>query len=244
MRTFIESMGRLDFAGWERVLRTMDIEDFGVPLWDEEARLLAHHIKQISDGIGAIIYQEIPNDPDQRDPYVHFKHQAGEIVIAPVRTETGQTEWRFSVGMLRDLRTLFAAIEDMPQAPGALQTQDLSFNFMVRDALRSRVPWLLRQAGPLERWQWFSLLVFLGISVLLAMLLAMLVLRFLRWNRSWAAAFATQRARSTLIRPLMVTLVGMFWFLTIGVSGLPEVISGPVRGIAATMAIVSANWLL
>lgn len=83
MRTFIEEMGRFELNGRTNALRTLDLEHFGLPLQKEDANLLAHYLKQVLDRIGYILYQEIPNDPDQHEVYVHFRHGAGNIIITP-----------------------------------------------------------------------------------------------------------------------------------------------------------------
>lgn len=243
MRTFLEEMRFFDAGGRDHVVRSMDLENLEESVQREEERLLAHYLKQIIDRIGFVIYQEIPNDPDQPDAYVHFRHGAGNIVIAPFTTDDGNTEWRFTADTLRSLRSLYTAIEDMPAVEGVYRVKHPSAYFAIRSFLRGRAPVLLQRVGLLEGWQWLSIVLFLLTSVFLAYLLTGFVLWLLRRRGSWLEAIAAGRIRIALVWPLRMTLIGLLWYLKVGAFGLPEVISDPVRSIAASVAIASGLWL-
>jgi MscS family membrane protein len=243
-RTFVEEMEHFEDGGAELVLRTMDLAGLGPAVQQDEAALMAQYLEQIVGRIGSILYQEIPNHPDERNPYVHFRHVAGDIVIAPYPNEEGAPEWRFTADTLRHLRSLYAAIEDMSVAPGMLPAKASSVYFSVREVLRKNAPSLLHRLGPLEGWQWLSIVLFLGTSIFLAWLLTAVTLRVVKRRQSWALAFSSRRARRALVWPLRITFVGCFWYLKVGGLGLPEIASAPVRGIAATLAIVAGVWLI
>jgi hypothetical protein len=120
MRTFLEEMYRFDRGGRTNVLRTLDLKNFAGLLHDEDEDILALYLKEIIDRVSFVIYQEIPNNPDRRDAYIHFRHYLGNIVIAPFVTPKGETEWRFTADTLQNLRSLYAAIENMPEASGVV----------------------------------------------------------------------------------------------------------------------------
>ncbi|MCB1095788.1 MAG: mechanosensitive ion channel [Verrucomicrobiae bacterium] len=243
-RTFVEEMEHFDDGGADLVLRTMDLAGLGPAVQKDEAALMAQYLGQIVGRIGSILYQEIPNHPDERNPYVHFQHVSGDIVIAPYPTEEGVTEWRFTAETLRHLRSLYAAIEDMPIALGAVPDKASSAYFAVREVLRKTSPSLLHRFGPLEGWQWLSIAFFLVTSIFLAWLLTAVALRLVERRQSWALAFSARRARLALVWPLRITFVGCFWYLKVDGLGLPEIASAPVRGIAATLAIAAGVWLI
>lgn len=243
MRTFLEEIHNLDAGGSEHIRRTMDVANYAQGLQHEEIDLLAHYLKQVLDRIGFVIYQEIPNDPTQREPYVHFRHEAGNVIISPFETEGGDIEWRFAADTLRSLRSLYTAIEDMPIVKGVTAVPHDSPYFAVRDTLRDRAPSLLHPLGPLEGWQWLALVLLLGTSVFLSFLVSALILWLLRWRSGWAGALANARIRLALVWPLRITFIGFFWYFKIGALGLPESISTPTRSLAATFAIGSAVWL-
>jgi small-conductance mechanosensitive channel len=131
----------------------------------------------------------------------------------------------------------------MPEAAGVIESHEESAFFAIRELVRSKEPELLQPVGPLEGWQWLSLLFFLLISVLVAVVLTSLILWLLRQQRARTSAFATRRASAALVWPLRLTFIGIFWYLEFGVLGLPEAVSGPLRSFPATLAIGSGVWL-
>jgi small-conductance mechanosensitive channel len=244
MRTFVEEMRRFDAGGRTNVLRALDLHGFGGLVQEEDATLMAHYLKQILDRIGRVLYQEIPDDPGQRDVYVHFRHRAGSIVIAPVQVGDERTEWRFTGDTLRTLRPLYEAIESMPVEPGMGDATPVPAHFVVRDLLRSVAPPLLRPLGPMESWQWLALAVFFLTSVALAFLVSRILVWVLCRRKMWAMAFAQPRTRRALTWPLRCLLIGGIWYLKLGTLGLPAILGGPFRRIAGSVAIGSALWLL
>lgn len=243
IRTFVEEMGRFDAGGRTNVMRTLDFESFEDSLPEENATLLALYLKHVMDHIGLPLLQEIPNDPAQRDAYVHFRHRAGDIVVAPFRNALGETEWRFSGETLRRMRRLYEAIEAMPVELGMQRPEPFSGHFVVRDLLRSTAPLLLRPWGPMELWQWLALLGFLLTSVLAALLASSGILWILRRRATWASAFSNLRTRRAVAWPLSCTFAGWIWYLKLGTLGLPAVVGTPFRRVAGTLAIGSAVWL-
>lgn len=243
LRTFLEEMSRFDLGGQTNVLRTLDLDHLGVSVREEDATLLAHYLKQVIDRIGFVLYQEIPNDPAQLEPYVHFRHGSGNIVIAPFRTPNGEVEWRFTAATLHRLRYLYAAIEDMPEVEGILEAQYPSIYFAIRDALRGQAPWLLQLIGPIEGWQWVLLLISFLAGFWFSKGLTALILWVLSRRRGWAGAFAGRRGRLLLVWPLRSTFLGLFWVFWLDLLGLPEIMAGPLRSFFATLAIVSGVWL-
>jgi small-conductance mechanosensitive channel len=244
MRTFIEGMRRFDLGGSANVLRTLDLKAFGPNVPEEDTALLAQYLKRIIDRIGHIVYQEIPNDPAQREAYVHFRHGLGNVVIAPFRQPEGGQVWRFTAETLNGLRDLYAGIEDMPSLAQFSVDSEQSLFFTVRDRLRGFAPSLLKRTGLLERWQWICVLILVLASILLTMAVTFVVLWILRRRGSPAATTADRRTRLRLLWPLRLTLLGIFWYPIVGFLGLPQAVSGPWHAVAATLTVVGAAWLV
>ncbi|MCB1125977.1 MAG: mechanosensitive ion channel family protein [Verrucomicrobiae bacterium] len=244
LRTFLEEMGRFERGGRANVLRTLDLQGFPTMTKEEDATLMAFYLKEVLDRVGTVLYQEIPNDPDQHEAYVHFRHQQGNIMIAPFAREDGPAEWRFTADTLHHIRALYAAIEDMPAERGAPGAEDASSYFAVRREVRGSVPALLHPLGPMELWQWLALAVFLLTSLSLAMAVSGLILWTLRRRKGAPTAFSTRRQQLMVTWPLRSTFAGFLWYLKIGMLGLPEVVAGPFRSVAGTLAIASAVWLI
>lgn len=244
LRTFLEETARFDAGGRANVLRTLDLQSLGSMTNEEDDLLLAFYLKHVLDRIGSVLYQEIPNNPDQHEAYVHFRHRLGNIVIAPFVTSGGATEWRFTGETLHHIRSLYAAIEDMPEEAGTPGQERPSTYFFVRDLIRSNLPGLLHSLGPLELWQWLSLLFFLLTSILLGIVASGVILWMLRRRKASATAFSSRRDQLVVTWPLRSTFAGLFWYLKIGALGLPEGVAGPCRSLAGTLAIASTVWLV
>lgn len=242
LRTFLEELGRFDSGGRVHVRRVLHVEALGGGMRDDEVRLLALYLKEILDRIGYILYQEIPNDPDQSDPYIHFQHGAGSIVIAPWTTEEGATEWRFTVETLRRLRPLYAAIEEIPLVDGVSDISSPSVYFKIRSRLRQFSASLLNLWGPMEVWQWISLTTVTLLGLPIAWLLAGLVVGCLnRWRRGGMPHPSGWMNRTRW--PLRAVLLGVTLKWALGPLGLPEAVALPVSQIAATVAWIGAVWL-
>lgn len=245
MRTFLEEMSRLESGGWPAVRRTLDFEGLGVDVQEKEEQLAAHYLKHVIDRISFVIYQEIPDDSHQPSDYIHFRHAEGNVAIGPVRLEDGGIEWRFTAETLRALRNLYLAIEEMPEVPGVAEPEVAYPYFSLRAWLRSHVPILLHRAGAIEAWQWLAIVVFLFGSFLVSISVTWLLFLFQRLRKkTWDQKANSLRIRLALIWPLRVTILGVLWSQLVGSLALPEVISAPVRNIAATLAIASGLWLL
>ena len=148
-----ETLGALDLRGRPEITR------------DHDGQVLAGYLKRVIDRAGYVIWQEIPDDPLSTARYVHFQHPKGDIVIAPVETETGVT-WQFTPATLRSIRAVYTAMEDMPVSEGLSALPDDDHHFAIRRTLRGVAPSALLPLGPFERWQWAGLaMTFLAMAV-------------------------------------------------------------------------------
>lgn len=242
MRTFIEAMAQYDLGGKTNALKTLDLASFPVDVEEEEAELMAYYLKHVIDRIGFVLYQEIPDNPQQPEPYVHFRHPTGNVTIAPFTSNTTNTTWLFTAETLHNIRTLYSAIENMPEESGYSGGTESSF-FLVREKLRTYTPYLLKQLGPMEAWQWIALTSFLLASYLQALLTVAILLWLLRQNPAWSQTFASKLAQNAVAWPLRFSMLGLFWFTNVGYLGLPEIVAGSSRRLAGTLAIASLAWL-
>jgi MscS family membrane protein len=189
MRSFLDSFAIARNGSSEQTLATLDLRALAEMARDREAPILAGYLKMVLDRIGYVILQEIPDDPASRVPYVHFEHPDGNIIIAPVETETGVV-WQFTSETLRSIRAVYAAMDDMPLAPGLEDPGALDVYFANRRAIRSSAPALLMPLGPLERWQWLGLGLALAATLVGALVSAgatMALSRLLGWSDPQAA---------------------------------------------------------
>ena len=243
MRSFLEGFGDEPVRGsGQRMARaTLNLSGLPEVARDREAPILAGYLKMVLDRVSYVLFQEIPDDPESRTPYVHFEHPSGDIVIGPVETEDGVI-WQFTPETLNGIRAVYAAMDDMPLAPGLTALSAIDMHFAIRQAIRSSAPALLVPAGPLERWQWMGLGTGLVAAMLLAVLGERLVARLsarLRWaDRDDAPA---QHAVARWAWRLVIGGVVLQGILQL--VGLPDEFGTALTTLAWTMMVVGAVLL-
>ena len=246
LRTFMEGFDEGD-DGRARIERTMDLSRVDPAVRAQEAPLLADFLRQVILRTGTVVWQQIPDDPASEAPYVHLVHPRGRIVIAPGETEDGERLWRFTPETLGNLRGLYEAMDDIPLADAARQTDDRSEFFLLRDRIAEASPALIRRAGLAEVWQWIAL----GLLALVAPVLAAGTARLAAGRPAPAldaeADGTTPPLRPRLRWPVRLAVLGgtVLW----GVSrlGLPDVLFSPLRAAGLVVLIaggVGAAWVL
>ena len=171
MRTLITGLVAAPANPSDAVIATLDMSEIGAALHGREGPLLARFLKLTLDRVGFLIWQEVPDDPGANTPYIHFQHPVGDIAIAPVETPEGIV-WQFTPDTLRNIRSLYAAMDEMPLAPGVAALPVGDAFFQSRAFVRQSAPVLLQRFGAMELWQWLGLLAMIVIGGLLGSLLA------------------------------------------------------------------------
>ena len=241
MRTFMENVKRLDQGGLDRVMATMDLSDIHPSVRAFEARRDALYLRSVLDRVSFIIYQEIPNDPDSRVPYVHFEHPRGDIVISPVSQEEG-VAWQFTGETLASLRDLYVALEDVPLVQGLTPYADQPLLFRLRDRLESISPFLLQRTWRLENWQWLGLGLVLLFGVAVAGGVAWLTARFLRWRLDGRGSGRDAQLQSRLLWPVRITFMALTWFVGVHFLNVPEGAYEILNTATTTLIAVGAVW--
>lgn len=242
LRTFILGINTDGYVLNNPALQALNMSEVNELARDREILLLANYLKRTLDRISYVTWQEISDDPFSRKPYVHFQHVAGDIVVARYETEDGVL-WQFTPDTLRNIRGLYAAIDEMPQAEGIKASSSESFYFAIRDRISHQAPRLLAVVGPLEVWQWLTLATFVIGSALSGLGLR----RFL----SWTVFRELEKQRSE--KPISNAIVGWssITFLT-GVGllvsdrfiGLPDDVAAIVRTTGSVFLVLTIASLL
>jgi MscS family membrane protein len=240
MRAFLGAFADWDGAGRQQAISALDLSGLAPGIRQGEGELAAEYLKKVLDRISVFVPQEIPDDPQSRQPYVHFEHPAGKIVIAPVG-EGKDTRWRFTAGTVRTLRDLYAALEQMPAAQtAAVSGPQLAF-FTLRDHIRAVYPSLLHRRGSTENWQILGLLAVALIGAALSFPLTGLVMWLLH-HGSRITGVAADRTR--LIWPVRVAFMCALWFIGSHALGLPDVVQQIVQGVSAVGLAASLVWVM
>ncbi len=214
----------------------LDMRNYNPAVRDDEAALLARYLKKVLDRIGYVYWQEIPDDPRAKAPFVYFEHPAGNIVIGP-STVDGATVWRFTPETLSHVRDLYADIEDMPVAPEFAAFASDDPYFVARAVARQLDPRLLTRLGPIERWQWGLL----GVALFTGVLVGFVSNALLQWlllslsGNNPAARFVRIVAWS-----VRLIFLGLFLIIALRPLGLPDIIGAPVKAFAWACIVVGA----
>lgn len=242
MQTFLAAFRDWDGAGPRQAVSTLDLSDVRGAVREHEGLLAAEYLKNVLARIGWVTLQEIPDDPNDRTPYVHFRHGAGNIVIAP-QGDGADTRWRFTAETIRDLRHLYAALEDMPSEAQARPPAATSPYFAIRERFRARAPWLLGRWGSVENWQ--------AIGAVLVVLVAAAAIALLSGAVALGARIAGRsgfgRRHRHVLWPLDAALACGILLLGTGVLGLPNTVMEvlyAVVGCVLALSIVWAGWKL
>jgi MscS family membrane protein len=229
-----------DRGGAAQALDTLDTAHLAQATRKYEGLLAAQYLKRVLDRVDLMAPQEIPDDPNERQPFVRFRHPAGSIVVAPMQ-ENGATVWRFTEDTVRSAAVLFAAVDTVPPDPASPPPPFSQF-FTVRQAVADTVPALLMPVGAVEAWQIVVPFLFAVMCLAVAAILARLVVMLIRRRHP-----DELRKTRYLAWPLWIVLAAILFKLAIPFSGWPEqvrVVSAPVHALIISIFGVWAGWLL
>ena len=172
MRAFLEGMNDWKGDGGSLALSTLDLTALPAFLRQSDGALVAQYLRRTLQTIGMAGLQTIPNDGMNRDPYVHFVHGLGSIVIAP-SSPAPDSPWMFSRETLDEIPDLYFATANLPAAKlapyGAIPP---STYFNLRQFVAENAPSLLGRVRRLEYWQMLALLFVIPSALLLGRTIA------------------------------------------------------------------------
>ena len=180
MRAFLEGMADWDGNGRALALSTLDLSAYPELLRRTNGEVSAHFLRRVLDHIGLVGLQSIPNDGTSRDPYVHFVHGAGGIVIAPAGAGA-DARWQFTSETIASIRELYLVTERLPPPratpPGFIPE---SAFFTLRGHVAQSAPILLGRVRHLEYWQLLGALIVFASALVVAWIVATLICSGLR----------------------------------------------------------------
>ncbi|MET3601789.1 mechanosensitive ion channel family protein [Martelella mangrovi] len=234
MESFIDAM-RGGPALRETAVAALDLSELPSVVRDRQSVLVAEYLNEVIARIGEVVFQEIPNDPGSREPFIYFTHPAGDIVLAPTETDDG-VQWKFTPETVSSVRSLYAATEVLPKAVRVLpyDTHSKAHYFKLRAFVAGTVPAGLQLVGPLEAWQWAGLTTVFVAAVLAAFLIG----AALSWiaRRSGAAAKNVTFA----IWGIRLLVFGIINYAGFAILGLPSQFGSMIKSMAVLMIIAGA----
>ncbi|WP_417772447.1 mechanosensitive ion channel family protein [Stappia sp.] len=235
MEAFLDAM-RAGPAMQDTALAALDLSEMPPVVRDREAVLAAEYLNEVLARIGEVIFQEIPNDPGAREPFVYFMHAAGDIVLAPTETADG-LKWKFTPETLRSIRSLYAATENLPPAVRILpyDAHSKATYFRIRALVAAVAPTGLRSAGPLEVWQWIALATVFACAALASIIggFLLLSLRRLLWQDAGA-----EKPAPYAVWGIRLLVFGAISYAGFAILGLPSEFASVVKTLAVLTIIV------
>lgn len=242
MRTFLEGMATWNDGGRALALSTLDLSAYPELLRERDGGTAAGYLRRVLNRVGLIGLQSIPHDGTTREPYVHFTHDAGSIVIAPA-SNAPDAPWLFTVDTIATIPDLYFATDDLPP-PGATppgMIPDTTY-FKLREFVHTSMPFLLFRVGHMELWQFLSAISCLALLITIGRVLARAFGRWMAWLAGpdwvqprwfrWAITLLFAVALMTRVPPLL---------------GLPErsgQYAAPVVGTLLCLAAGLVAWYL
>jgi len=242
LRAFATGFTDWSGAGRQVALDALDLSDFSEATREDEGLLAAQYINEILSRVGAVVPQEVPDDPGSREPYLVVSHPDGQVVIA-VSGSGDTASWRFDAQTVRRARDLFIAVENMPVVTGDVLPEPHSSYFLARRWVHDNIPTLLGRIGPLEAWQIIGVALLLALAFIGAWLLSVVLLGVLRVVVGGNIIESERKVGW----PLRLTLMLVLYRFFIPALGLPErtnQFSVGATGVALAISVIWGGWKL
>ncbi len=242
MRTFFEQYDRWEEGGKKYVLSTLNLSELDPAIHEWQAPLLAYYLKSVLDRISEVVFQEIPNDPKSKKPYVHFYHNIANIVIAPY-TIDGKIKWQFSPKTLITIDDLYSEMEKVQEITPTKRIKENNLYFILKSAAKQISPLLVEKIQYSEIWQILMLLliifVALGTSFLIRYAVFYLFKRFYITKR-WREEQITLQ----YIRPIQIGTFAMVLLNGAHQLGLSNVIFSVIKAFTYLLMVISTTWII
>jgi MscS family membrane protein len=237
MRSFLDAFHNWDDGGRAQALAALDLSALPEATRDEEGALAALYLKHILDRVSLIITQEIPDDPADHNPYVHFVHPAGRVAIAPIGNDQSPT-WKFTSDTVASVRDIYADIGSMPIVGGGIIRVPQTPFFLARHFFVVNAPWLLHRIDQVEYWQALGAAGVVIVGFVVACLVA------------WPLLILCSRllgVRGLEVRPLIgwklrIALTALAWKIAMPALGLPHGVRRFTDPSSAVILAIAATW--
>ena len=219
-------------------LKALDLSGISSVSQSSEVYILAGYLQRVLDRVGYVIWQEIPDDPNFPESYVHFEHRSGHVEVSGTQSGSG-TIWRFSPETISRIRNLYSAVQEMPVDNFVRMSDEKEAYFTIRNAVESRAPTLLRPFGMLETWQWLGLLGSVVVAWAIGRIVSF-VRRGPRENKTeagWLRLFVRNNAVPLLLAGIALILVQR-------ILGLPDAIGSVTTTAGWMLAIITGTLVL
>ena len=241
IRTFYEQYDRWEQGGKKYVISTLNLSEVDPAIHEWQAPLLAYYLKSVLDRISTVVYQEIPNDPKSKKPYVHFFHDIANIVIKPY-TVDGKTVWQFAPQTLMTIDELYSEMETVKEKYPTKEIEENNLYFTLKSAAKNISPVLLHKLNYSEYWQVILLAIIVIISLAIAWLIRYVVIYFFKRfyiTKRWTEEQITLQ----YIRPVQIGTFALVLLNAAHQLGLPNIIFSVIKAFTHLLMVISVTWI-
>ena len=242
IRTFYEQYDRWENGGKKFVISTLNLSEVDPAIHEWQAPLLAYYLKSVLDRISYVVYQEIPNDPKSKKPYVHFYHSIANIVIAPYEID-GKTKWQFTSQTLATIDELFNEMENIKEVYPTKKIKDNNLYFGLKSVAKSISPLLLKNIKYTEIWQIIMLGLILLLATFTSFIIKYVVLHLFKKfyiTKRWTEEMITLR----YIRPVQIATFGIVLLYGAHQLGLANIVFSVIKTFTHLLIVIGATWIL
>ena len=242
MRTFFEEYERWEEGGKKYVLSTLNLSEVDPAIHEWQAPLLSYYLKSVLDRISTVVFQEIPNDPKSKKPYVHFYHDIANIIISPYTVE-GKTVWQFAPQTLSTIDELYGEIENVKEIIPTKEIKENNLYFKLKSTAKNISPLLLEKIKLVEIWQIILLLIIIFIALGISWLIRYVVIYFFHKfyiTKRWTVEQITLQ----YIRPVQIGTFAVVLLNGAHQLGLPNLIFSFIKAFTQLLLVISVTWIV
>lgn len=251
VRDFLDGTTRWRDGGRDRALAVLDLGEIPEALRAIDGPLAAEYLRQTLDRVGHPVFQEVPAFARREAPVELYANPGGRIEIvrlAPAGADGPESEaarpvWAFSSETLRAAPDIYAAVQNLPVAPGVEPVGTLTRAFWLRDRLRVISPWLLERTLALENWQWLAIFLCIPVATLGSALIVRLVWGAVRagLHLGRAAPATHENMRGAFGWPARIYAGGLIVLVLVRELGLRQEASAVGNALAGLFTIVGGT---
>ena len=241
IRTFYEQYDRWEKGGRKYVISTLNLSEIDPAIHEWQAPLLSYYLKSVLDRINYAVYQEVPNDPKSKKPYIHFHHRLGSVVIAPYEKE-GKVKWQFTPRTLETIDVLYSEMEHMKGKHDTRKIQDNNLYFGLKSFAKGISPWLLHKVYYTELWQIFMLIFIVMLALAISFAIKnSIILLFKKFylTKRWTEEMIILR----YIRPIQIVIFGIILLYGAHQLGLSNLLFSVIKSFTHLLMVIGVTWI-
>ena len=234
MRTFLQAFADKDAVS---AAACLNLKSYGVQPNDRMAVLLARAVKFVLDRTVYVQFLELPEDADQKSPYVY------RVIQDQWNFELERVDgrWLFSTATLDQLQDMCRAVASSP--PKVPHAPILSLREMPELWLFLKLPQQMqRKVGGLEFWQWLGLLLVIMAGIFCDRVARTVLRRVSRWIIHRIRGRANARLEESALRPIGLVILGYVWLEFFQWLWLPKTLANVLTNAAWFIFVAAGIW--